>query len=148
MDTAGEEQYCRRRGRPRTIRTAGGETTSRCYAPRCSPNEQDAGVFLLPDEMAVLTLIDLQGLEQEQAAAVLGISRKTVWRDIHEVRRKIADALVNGKTIEVSGCERRLEGRCPQRNRRMCPRKEGGICPRMGDPISDDDDANTEQPPG
>jgi len=148
MDPAVDEHYCRRRGRPRTMRTAAGETASRCYAPSCSPDEQNAGVVLLPDEMAALNLIDLQGLEQEQAAVALGISRKTVWRDIHEARRKIADALINGKTIEIGGCERRLEGHCPQWNRRMCPRTEGGICPRMGDPVFGDDDATTEQPPG
>jgi transposase len=102
----------------------------------------------MPDEMAVLNLIDLQGLEQEQVASVLGISRKTVWRDIHEVRRKIADALINGKTIEVSGCKRRLEGRCPQWNRRMCPKEDGGICPRLVRPASADGNENTEQPPG
>jgi predicted DNA-binding protein (UPF0251 family) len=148
MNTAGNEHYCRRRGRPRMMRTAAGETASRCYAPSCSPNEQGAGVVLLPDEMAVLNLIDLQGLEQEEAAAALGVSRKTVWKDIHEARRKIADALINGKTIEVSGCERRLEGRCPQWNRRMCPKKDGGICPRMGLPTSEEDVTTTEQPPG
>jgi hypothetical protein len=71
-------------------------------------------VSILPEEMAVLALIDLQGLEQEQAAAVLGVSRKTVWRDLHDARRKIADALVNGKTIEVAGCQQRLNGLCPK----------------------------------
>jgi len=148
MTVIGEtKECCRRRGRPRTNRSIEGGASPRCYAPQCSPNEQDAVVALMPDEMAVLNLIDLQGLEQEQAAAALGISRKTVWRDIHEVRRKIADALINGKTIEVSGCERRLEGRCPQWNHRMCPKKDGGICPRLVLPDSANGDENTKQPP-
>ena len=131
METAEEDWHCRRRGRPRTIRTAAGKTASRCYTPNCSPDNQEAIVQLLPDEMAVLNLIDLQGLEQEQAAAALGVSRKTVWKDIHEARRKIADALINGKVIEVSGCKRRLEGHCPRQNRQICPKKDGGFCPRM-----------------
>ena len=64
-----------------------------------------------------IRLIDLDGLEQEEAAEKLGVSRKTAWRDLHEARRKIADALVNGKGIEMAGCQKAAEGRCPK-----CPR--------------------------
>ena len=41
------------------------------------------------------------------------ISRKTLWRDLHEARRKVADALVHGKTIRIVGCGRRGEEGCP-----------------------------------
>jgi Fe2+ or Zn2+ uptake regulation protein len=44
----------------------------------------------------------------------LGVSRKTAWRDLHEARRKIADALVSGKGIEITGCRIAAEGRCPR----------------------------------
>ncbi len=91
-------------------RTIDGVSSARCYAPQCSPNNNDEIVSLLPEELAVLDLVDLQGLEQEQAAAVLGVSRKTIWRDIHDVRRKIADALVHGKALEIGGCLRRQQG--------------------------------------
>ncbi len=128
----GGKECCHRRGRPRSNRSLEGGPSPRCYAPQCSPDEETAMVSVLPEEMAVLALIDLQGLEQEQAAAVLGVSRKTVWRDLHEARRKIADALVNGKTIEVAGCQQRLNGLCPRRNQGVCPKKDGGLCPRAG----------------
>ena len=128
-------------------RSIEGGPSARCYAPQCSPNEEDETVTLLPEEIAVLDLIDLQDLEQEQAAAVLGVSRKTIWRDIHETHRKIADALIHGKTIQMAGCTRRLEGHCPQRNKDMCPKKGGGICPkismfpcRKSDDLSEDHD--------
>jgi predicted DNA-binding protein (UPF0251 family) len=111
-------------------RSIEGAPSARCYAPQCSPNEEDEVVILLPEEVAVLELIDLQELEQEQAAAVLGVSRKTIWRDIHETRRKIADALIHGKTLQMAGCIRRLEGHCPKKNQEMCPKKGGGICPK------------------
>jgi predicted DNA-binding protein (UPF0251 family) len=81
--------------------------------------------------MAALHLIDLQQMEQEQAATALGVSRKTIWRDIHEARRKIADALINGKTIQMAECTRRIEGLCPRRNQKFCPKIGGGICPRI-----------------
>jgi len=102
-----------------------GGASPRCYAPQCSPNEYEEVVSLLPEELAVLDLVDLQGLEQEQAAAALGVSRKTIWRDIHEAHRKIADALVHGKSLEMGGCLRRQKGICPKRNGSACPKVSG-----------------------
>jgi hypothetical protein len=107
-------------------RTIDGVPSARCYAPQCNTNEQEEVVSLLPEEIAVLELIDLQDLEQEQAAAVLGVSRKTIWRDIHEAHRKIADALIHGKALEMGGCLHRQQGICPRRNAGVC-RKASGI---------------------
>ncbi len=115
MESTGDERgCCRRRGRPRMNRSIGCMPAARCYAPQCSPNEQEEIVSLLPEELAVLDLVDLQGLEQEQAAAALGVSRKTIWRDIHEAHRKVADALLHGKALEIGGCLRRQNGICPK----------------------------------
>ena len=125
-------------------RSIEGGPSARCYAPQCSPNEEEEVVTLLPEEMAVLELIDLQDLEQEQAAAVLGVSRKTIWRDIHETRRKIADALIHGKTIQMAGCTRRLEGHCPQKNQDLCPKKGGGFCPKTSMPLCGKSDELSE----
>jgi len=125
-------------------RSIKGGPSARCYAPQCSPNEEEEVVTLLPEEMAVLELIDLQDLEQEQAAAVLGVSRKTIWRDIHETRRKIADALIHGKTIHMAGCTRRLEGHCPQKNQDLCPKKGGGFCPKTSMPLCGKSDELSE----
>jgi uncharacterized protein len=126
-------------------RSIEGGPSARCYAPQCNSNELDEVVSLLPEEMAVLNLIDLQELEQEQAAAVLGVSRKTVWRDIHEAHRKIADALIHGKMIQMVGCVRRLEGHCPKRDETLCPKSEGGICPRIRRVPGRDIDESFEQ---
>ena len=81
--------------------------------------EEGQGISLQPEEIELIRLIDLEGLEQEEAAEKLGVSRKTAWRDLHEARRKIADALVNGKGIEMAGCTKAAEGRCPK-----CPRDD------------------------
>jgi hypothetical protein len=108
---------CPRRGRPRIRRIIEGLGESRCYKPCCCPEEDGSGISLNPEEIELIRLIDLEGLEQEEAAVKLGVSRKTVWRDIHEARRKIADAIVNGKGIEIEGCIKAAEGRCPK-----CPR--------------------------
>ncbi|MDI6718084.1 MAG: DUF134 domain-containing protein [Methanomicrobiales archaeon] len=123
-DTLGAQP--RRRGRPRINRVIESAAQSRCYEPRCCPNEEM--VRILPEELEILRLVDLEGLNQETAAATLGVSRKTAWRDLHEARRKIADALVYGKAIEVAGCARentelcpKIAGTCPVRGTDPCP---------------------------
>ncbi len=131
MATSSEnKECCHRRGRPRMSRSLKGGPAARCYAPQCNTEPEGEGVLMLPEEMAALNLIDLQQLEQEQAASVLGVSRKTIWRDIHEARKKIADALINGKTIQMAGCTRSLEGHCPKENKDLCPKVGGGFCPK------------------
>jgi Predicted DNA-binding proteins len=87
-------------------------------------------VLLLPEEIELLRLVDLEGLEQEEAAATLGVSRRTAWRDLHEARRKVADALIHGKNIDMKGCRLEPEGRCPRREEDLCPREAGGSCPK------------------
>jgi uncharacterized protein len=111
-------------------RSLDGTPAARCFAPRCGPANNEESLSLLPEELAVLDLIDLQGLEQEMAAESLGISRKTVWRDIHEAHRKIADALVHGKALEIGGCVRRQKGICPLRDAGVCHKANGDkTCP-------------------
>jgi len=115
-DETTEVPECPRRGRPRLRRIIATVSESRCYKPCCTAGEGQ-GISLQPEEIELIRLIDLEGLEQEEAAEKLGVSRKTAWRDLHEARRKIADALVNGKGIEMAGCTKPAEGRCPK-----CPR--------------------------
>lgn len=139
MATSNENgECCRRRGRPRMNRSLEGGPSARCFAPQCDSDQKGEIVSLLPEEMAALSLIDLQQMEQEQAAAALGVSRKTIWRDIHEARHKIADALINGKTIQMAECTRRLDGHCPKRNEKLCPKIGGGLCPRITNPEQGD----------
>lgn len=120
-----------RRGRPRTRRRIAHDAPPRCYSPQCNLTGSEDVVTILPDELEVLKLVDLMGYEQEEAAVLLGVSRRTAWRDLHEVRRKIADALVHGKGIEIAGCMIRSEGNCPKMRSDQCPKSEGGVCPRQ-----------------
>ena len=55
------------------------------------------------DEVEALRLVDLEGFSQEKAADALGVSRQTVGRILDEARRKVADALVNGKAVLIDG---------------------------------------------
>lgn len=108
----GEGRGRRGRGRPRARRMIGDPGAFRCFGPLCG--RPDEVVVILPEEVEALRLVDLSGLEQEEAARTLGISRKTLWRDLHEARAKVADALVNGKTIRIAGCGREREEGCPE----------------------------------
>ncbi len=131
VDPADDELDVPRRGRPRGRRGPIGCGPLTCYGPQCDIRKEKLRVLLRPDEIEILRLVDLEGLEQEQAAQALGISRKTLWKDLHEARRKVIDALVNGKNIDILGCSRRSEGECPRRDESFCPKHDGGICPRM-----------------
>ena len=55
------------------------------------------------DEYEVIRLLDYALLTQEQCAKKMRISRPTVTRMYENARKKVADALVNGKGIEISG---------------------------------------------
>ncbi len=118
---------CRRRGRPRIRRLVASGTAPRCFLPQCRPAETAEQVALLPDELECLRLVDLEGLQQEEAATALGVSRKTLWRDLHEARRKVTDALLHGKAIVMAECACALNGTCPRRSREGCP--EAANCP-------------------
>lgn len=60
-------------------------------------------VNLTLDEYEVMRLLDFVNLNQEQCAVKMAISRPTVTRIYNSARQKIADALVNGRSITISG---------------------------------------------
>ncbi len=65
------------------------------------PMEMAPPVSLEPAEVEALRLVDLEGLSQEEAGVRMGVSRGTVWRLLHEARRKVAQALVEGRKIII-----------------------------------------------
>ena len=72
-----------------------------CFKPCGMPNHTLEIVQLSKDEMEAIRLADLQGLYQENAANKMEISRPTFGRILSSARAKIADALINGKSIEI-----------------------------------------------
>ena len=62
-----------------------------------------AEVNLLIEEAEAIRLKDLEGLEQEECARRMSISRTTFSRLLDSARQKIADALLNGKAIRIEG---------------------------------------------
>lgn len=52
-------------------------------------------------ELEAFRLIDFEGLSQEEAARKMGVSRGTVWRLVQRARRKVAQALTEGRPIKI-----------------------------------------------
>lgn len=55
------------------------------------------------DELEVLRLCDLEGLNQEAVAQHMGIARATVAAICSRAHRKVANALVNGRALVIEG---------------------------------------------
>lgn len=55
------------------------------------------------DELEVLRLCDLEGLNQEAVAQQMGIARATVAAICSRAHRKVANALVNGRALSIEG---------------------------------------------
>jgi predicted DNA-binding protein (UPF0251 family) len=60
-------------------------------------------VCLSVEEAEAIRLKDLEGLEQEQCAERMGISRPTFQRVLESSRQKMANALLHGKAIRIEG---------------------------------------------
>jgi predicted DNA-binding protein (UPF0251 family) len=73
------------------------------FKPRGIPLTELDKISLAVDEFEALRLKDLEGLEQEKAAATMKVSQPTFHRIIQSAHTKVADALVNGKAIRIEG---------------------------------------------
>jgi len=66
------------------------------------PTTAASSIAIEPAEVEALRLVDLEGLSQEQAGIKLGVSRGTVWRLLQSARRKVAQALTEGRPLTVT----------------------------------------------
>lgn len=55
------------------------------------------------EELEAVRLKDLEGLEQEECAGKMEVSRQTFQRILNNARTKIADSLINVKAIKIEG---------------------------------------------
>lgn len=65
--------------------------------------ESTEQVFLMVDEFETVRLIDYEKKTHEQCAKQMGVSRTTVTEMYERARTKIADCIVHGKTLYISG---------------------------------------------
>ena len=59
-------------------------------------------VMLYEDELESLRLADLLCYSQEEAAKEMKVSRATFGRIVESARKKVADAILNGKAVIIN----------------------------------------------
>jgi len=91
------------RGRPPRCRRVSFVPDATFFKPAGIPMRMLEEVTLSVDEAEAIRLKDLEGLEQEEGADKMGISRPTFQRILVSARQKMADALLNGKAIKIEG---------------------------------------------
>jgi len=91
--------------RPVNERRLGAPIPPRVMKPAGVPARELEEVRLGLDEAEALRLADLEGLYQEAAARSMGVSRQTFGRIVEAARRKVADAVLNGKALRIAGGE-------------------------------------------
>ena len=77
-----------------------------CFAPEGSGDRST--VTLTLDEYEAIRLVDLEGLTHSQCAERMEVSRTTVTEVYESARRKLAEMVVEGKRLVISGGNYRL----------------------------------------
>ncbi len=89
--------------RPCKMRMVGIDPSVVYFKPRGIPLKDLEEVVLAKDELEAMRLADLEGLYHETVAERMGVSRQTVGRLLEFARKKVVDAIVNGKAIKIEG---------------------------------------------
>ncbi len=71
------------------------------FKPRAIPLSMLEEVGLNLDELEALRLCDLKNFDQAKAAKKMRVSRSTLQRIVASARRKVAEALIEGKAIRI-----------------------------------------------
>jgi len=91
--------------RPLNLRHIAPGLGSGFFGPAGTPLRDLEVVNLDLDGLEALRLADLVGLYHDAAAEIMGVSRATFGRVLAEARRRVSDALVHGKALNVGGGE-------------------------------------------
>lgn len=89
--------------RPRICRRVGCNPDITYFKPRGIPMKDMEEIVLPVEEYEAVRLKDLEGLEQEECAKKMNISQPTFHRLVLSARKRIADAIINGKAIKIEG---------------------------------------------
>ena len=92
--------------RPSKCRKICSEPVYDSFRPEGFPS--DGTICLTLDEFEAIRLIDLEHFTHEKCAKQMEISRTTVTEIYESARYKIADSLIHGKTLLISGGHYRL----------------------------------------
>ncbi|MFH1923997.1 MAG: DUF134 domain-containing protein [Planctomycetota bacterium] len=89
--------------RPKCCRTVSEPPACCRFKPVGVPASSLDEVVLTVDEWEAIRLADFEGLYQEKAADRMNVSRQTFGRILELGRKKVAQALVQGKVLLIKG---------------------------------------------
>lgn len=118
--------------RPRKCRRVCGLPGINNFGPLNAEERETLVVIMTVEEYETIRLIDMEGKTQQECAEVMGVARTTVQSIYDSARKKLADALVNGKQLRIEGGNYELcGGRHANCNHwQECPKKANGCEPR------------------
>lgn len=120
--------------RPKRCRRICQEPMYASFSPETEKPQEE--ILLAVDEYETIRWIDLEKMTHAQCASQMDISRTTVTELYESARYKIADSLIHGKRLVVSGghyrvcdgmvsCCRKPCRKAKERNRQLLHRREG-----------------------
>ncbi|RLG12383.1 hypothetical protein DRN69_06865 [Candidatus Pacearchaeota archaeon] len=131
--------------RPKRIRRIFFQPDVTYFKPVGIPMIQLKETILSFDELEAIRLVDSERMEQDKAGRKMKISQSTLSRLLRTGRKKLADAILNGKAIKIQGGNFKMvrprggRFRAPtgRGKRRMGGSIAGGpggvcLCPRCG----------------
>lgn len=86
--------------KPRVLR---GPSDYSSFIPSSETASEPIGID--PDEVEALRLVDYLGLNQEEAAQSMGVSRGTVWRCVDSGRKKLISMIIEGRPLLVANVD-------------------------------------------
>ena len=89
--------------RPKKCRKVTAEPRAYYFKPRAVPLCELEEVTLQLDELQALEHADIRRKDQASGAAAMKVSRQTFGNILASARRKLADAVVNGKALKIEG---------------------------------------------
>ncbi len=89
--------------RPFKCRRVTSQPRAYYFKPRAVPLCELEETVLQLDEFQALKYAELDRKDQQTAAAVMKVSRQTFGNILSSARRKLADAVVNGKALKIEG---------------------------------------------
>ncbi|SQI35643.1 Protein of uncharacterised function DUF134 [Leminorella richardii] len=85
--------------RPKIPRKVCGQPANTCFKPNGIPMRLLDEVSLGEDEFEALRLVDYLGMQQQRAAAEMGVSRQTLANILKTARFKVIECLSQGKAL-------------------------------------------------
>jgi len=89
--------------RPRRMRRVWFEPSTTYFKPAGIKTSELEEIILTVTEAESIRLKDFLGMDQIKAAKKMNISQPTFNRLLTSARKKIADAIINGKSIRIQG---------------------------------------------